>query len=208
MDLGCILASAVSHVWALLLLTLCSRESSASPLSQTQCQINSEQDCHIKWSKLPQITLARMFCQFRPFQAIKLAQGGPGQPTPEDQTTQGEVRELDELGEAKTSEDTGNTENEEETSVEFEDGCISTDEDVLIPTDSHNQESTITELKTPLRTYKLKWLLLKGSVLVLGVAMLVAGGVGSVFHPYVPPEEYSNCSDFIGDNDIYNHSIY
>ena len=158
--------------------------------------------------KMPKIIHSVHTLSFHHFQAIKLAQSG--QPTQEDETTQGEEMEVDELGEAKQSEDTGNAEEEEETSAEFEDGCISTDEDLdaLIPTDSSTQESTVTETKTPLRTYKLKWLMLKGSVLALGVAMLVAGGVGSVFHPYVPPEEYLNCTDLVGDNDFYNHSIY
>ena len=43
-------------------------------------------------------------------------------------------------------------------------------------------------------SYKIRKLFLHGSLFVVGVCFLVAGGVASRYHPYVDPEEYSNCT--------------
>lgn len=81
--------------------------------------------------------------------------------------------------------------------LSFEDEDMSTDEDIL-----WSENSAVTQIehsKMLERTKRLKWVLQKGSVFVLGVVLLIAGGVGSIFHPYVPQEQYSNCSDLAHD---------
>ncbi len=50
-------------------------------------------------------------------------------------------------------------------------------------------------------SYKIKRLLIHGSFYAIGLCILIVGGVSSRFHPYVDPEEYSNCTSF--DNSSY-----
>ncbi len=50
-------------------------------------------------------------------------------------------------------------------------------------------------------TYRSKKLLIRGSFLVIGISILVAGGVSSRFKPHVDINEYSNCSTAVICND-------
>ena len=53
------------------------------------------------------------------------------------------------------------------------------------------QNRSTSRLLTP---YKLKKILLHGSFFVVGVCILISGGVSSLYHPYVDPDEYVNCT--------------
>ena len=48
---------------------------------------------------------------------------------------------------------------------------------------------------------RIKKLIFKGSFFVVGLAILVAGGVSSQFHPYVDTVAYSNCTNDLRVNE-------
>jgi len=76
-----------------------------------------------------------------------------------------------------------------------EDRASIEDTNTLLLTDDEHLKSSVNTCKmTTKPSYSIRKLLLHGSFYVVGVAVLVAGGVGSLYTPYVDPEDYSNCS--------------
>ena len=61
--------------------------------------------------------------------------------------------------------------------------------------DQKEGDKSVPQLKKRSRTHdRVLKVLNRGSIFVIGLAILVAGGVSSNFHPYVDPVEYENCT--------------
>ena len=76
------------------------------------------------------------------------------------------------------------------------------DTTTLLSDDEHSKNSVHTEVLPHKPLHQLKTILLHGSFYVVGLALLIAGGVGSRYKPYVDPDLYTNCSsgNFSVDN--------
>ena len=76
-----------------------------------------------------------------------------------------------------------------------EDQFSNEDMTTLLSDDEHSNSSVdeASRIKTK-RSHSIGKVLLHVSFYVVGIAVLIAGGVGSRYTPYVDPEDYSNCS--------------
>jgi len=110
-------------------------------------------------------------------QAVKLAQ--------EKQVQDTEIRTIE------TTKSTMDVDRMTEDREPSEEDTEATDKETLLATDHRTRGLSHTRVRS---------LLLKGSLFVCGLALLVAGGVGSIFRPYVSEEEYSNCTNLFTKN--------
>ena len=81
-----------------------------------------------------------------------------------------------------------------------------TDIDELVLESSNPLQEIKHQPKRDLCKSRIKKLIFKGSFFVLGLAILVAGGVSSQFHPYVDIPAYSNCTNGFLVNESLNHA--
>lgn len=132
-------------------------------------------------------------------QAIRIAQRS--KPTQPDDVTELDSVNNDKEETASVTSETSSSSSGSRDETD-QDNLISGEDSELQKEEYKDRDPQVLYRKT--RSYKLRKLLLHGIFFVVGVSILIAGGVSSIFHPHVDTDQYSNCTAF--DNNLSNFS--